>query len=426
VRLLHVNHRYSPFQGGSELYVQQVAERFAAQGHDVRVLTSDAWDLEYFWNPGRHRVESPASEVINGVVVRRVPVSHVPAPWFIFNASRRGMAEAVRLPLPIALFEAIARYQPLMPGLKAALAEAAPYDLAVATNLSLEGPAVWTRDQARRDDIPFVLIPFIHLGLSGDDATRRYVSMPHQRALLRDATAVLTMTAMEATFANSLGVDWWRLHVVGAGVNPEDVTGGCGNRFRERHGIEGGLVGCLGAMAPGKGTVQLVSAVVELRRQGHDIELALAGPELESFTRWYTGLDARDRAGIHLLGVIDANEKRDLLDAIDLLAMPSRTESFGIVYLEAWANRKPVVAAHAGAVTELVRDGENGLMVEFGNVDQLADAIRQLMRDRASAERLGRTGYELVEGNYTWERVFERVAAAYGSVLGVRVRTERK
>jgi len=158
-----------------------------------------------------------------------------------------------------------------------------------------------------------------------------------------------------------------------------------------------------------------------LRRSGEDIELVLAGPSLSSFERWYTALPARDRDGIHLLGVISQAEKRDMLAAIDVLALPSRTESFGIVYLEAWANRKPVIAAAVGAVPELVRHGENGLLVPFGSPHELAGCLRDLLRDAALSRALGAHGQELVMRSYTWEHVIERVRVAYARALGMAV-----
>jgi glycosyltransferase involved in cell wall biosynthesis len=176
-------------------------------------------------------------------------------------------------------------------------------------------------------------------------------------------------------------------------------------------------VAALGALAPDKGTRELVQAVARLNRNGRDVQLALAGPSLSSFERWYTGLDAGERLGTHLLGVISPDEKRDLFDAADIVALPSRTESFGIVFVEAWANRKPVIAADAGAVPELVRDGENGLLVPFGDVGALARAIERLLDDADLASALAERGYQLAMSTYTWAAVHDRVKRAFEIAL---------
>jgi glycosyltransferase involved in cell wall biosynthesis len=260
-------------------------------------------------------------------------------------------------------------------------------------------------------------MPFIHLGRENDPVARRYVSMPHQQALLRAPDAVVAMTQIESRYLSSIGVDPSRIVIAGAGMTPEDVAGGDGAAFRARHHLDAPIVAALGALAPDKGTPELVQAIARLNRGGRDVHLALAGPSLSTFERWYTALDAEQRLGTRLLGVISPDEKRDLFAAADIVALPSRTESFGIVFVEAWANRKPVIAAAAGAVPELVRDGENGLLVPFGDAGALARAIEQLLDDVDLARSLGERGYAIATREHTWAAVHERVKQAFEIAL---------
>ncbi len=97
-RLLHIVQRYAPYEGGSENYMRELSEQFAADGHAVTVLTTDAWDLEYFWNPAARRVDAPPDEILNGVRVLRFPVRHYPASSLGYRALRRAMAEVEPLP----------------------------------------------------------------------------------------------------------------------------------------------------------------------------------------------------------------------------------------------------------------------------------------------------------------------------------------
>ena len=64
-----------------------------------------------------------------------------------------------------------------------------------------------------------------------------------------------------------------------------------------------------------------------------------------------------------------------MLAAADVFAMPSRTDSFGIVYLEAWLYRLPVIAARTWGMSDVVRNGEDGLLVPFGDVSVLAQTL---------------------------------------------------
>ena len=98
--------------------------------------------------------------------------------------------------------------------------------------------------------------------------------------------------------------------------------------------------------------------------------------------------------------------------------MPSRTESFGIAYLEGWANSKPIIAARAGAVPELVRHGETGILVEFGDVSAIAEAILRLLASPREASRLAEAGREMTLEQFTWPKVVRRVMRAYELALG--------
>lgn len=413
MRLLHVNHRYAPYSGGSELVVQRISEAFVGQGHDVMVVTSDAFDLEYFWDRRRRRIDAPEHDDIGDVRVTRVAVRHLPASSLVFRGSRRLMGELSRLPLPASLFEIAARTQPWMPELVPMLRSIGSPDVILATNLGLESLAVAARDHARRAGSAFVLMPFLHLGVGDDRTARRYVTMPHQVRLLRDADAILTMTERERRFVVDLGIDSSRVVVTGAGVDTQQVTGGLGDAFRRRHQLSGFVVGSLGPPSAEKGTPDLVRAVAAMRQAGSDVQLVIAGPPMSSFIRWFESLPSDQQAGTTMLGYVDADERRDLLAAIDVFALPSRTESFGIVFLEAWLNRKPVVAARAGAVTELVRDGETGLLVPYGDPDALAVAFGRLRDDAYLRSSLADAGYRLTTSCYMWPDVLQRVKRGY-------------
>jgi glycogen(starch) synthase len=419
MKLAHINHRYAPFVGGSERYMQEISEALAGDGHEVHVVTSNAFDLEYFWDRRRRPIDAPAIEQLNGVSVHRVPVVHLPLGPLVFQGSRRLMGEASRLPvLPATGYRMVSRRLPYMPDLEHELLSLGSLDLVHAANIGIEGLGITAQQVARKRDIPFLFTPFIHLGQDNDAVARRYVSMPHQKGLLKSANSIVVMTDLEASFVISLGIDPDCIVVTGVGVDPGEVTGGDAERFRAEFGITGRLVGVASAVAFDKGSRDLVLAVAALRRRGHDVELMLAGPVLQQFETWFASLPEHDRAGIHLPGFISPEQKRDMLAAIDILAMPSRTESFGIAYLEGWANSKPVIAARAGAVPELVRDGENGRLVEFGDPAGLANTILDLLSDPARSATMAEAGRKMTLSKYTWPAVTARVRRAYEHALG--------
>jgi glycogen(starch) synthase len=107
-----------------------------------------------------------------------------------------------------------------------------------------------------------------------------------------------------------------------------------------------------------------------------------------------------------------------MLDACSLLVLPSRSDSFGIVFLEAWFYGKPVVGAMAGGIPGLVRDGTDGLLVPFGDVKELALSIQKLLLDKEYARGLGQAGRARVLSEFTWDEKYAVVKGLYEELTG--------
>jgi glycosyltransferase involved in cell wall biosynthesis len=207
------------------------------------------------------------------------------------------------------------------------------------------------------------------------------------------------------------------MHVVGVGIEPAEIEGGDAARFRAKHNIEGPIVFFQGTAAYDKGTHHTVQAMQRLWREGHEATLVIAGPIMSHFQHFYNELPPADKGRIKLLGFISPEEKRDLFAAGEVFLMPSRTDSFGIVYLEAWLCGIPVIGARAGGVPAVIEEERDGLLVNFGDIPDLAAKIKLLLDDRATATRLAEAGRQKVLARYTWEKVFGNIRAVYDAVL---------
>src|SRR4029077_8196476 len=102
-----------------------------------------------------------------------------------------------------------------------------------------------------------------------------------------------------------------------------------------------------------------------------------------------------------------------LMAAADLVVLPSAYEGLPNVVLEAMRFRKPVVATAAPGTTELVVDGETGLLVPIGKPPALAQPIRTLVVDRELARRLGEGGFARVEAEFRVDTMIARFAELY-------------
>ena len=426
MHILHIVQLYYPVASGAGRYFAEVGERLVAEGHCVTVLSTDAYDLEYFWNGKRRRVETPA-ETHNGVRIIRFPVRRIIGPPITYPIWRRLMVELSRLPGTAPLLRRMAMLTPRLPDMgrffQAHVADR--FDLIHATNITLDFAILPAFGFARAHGIPFIATPFVHLGPPGDSAILRYYSMRHQIELLRQSQRVITMTGLEGDALAARGVDRTRMRRVGVGVNPAEVAGGDAARFRTEQQIGGRLVLYIGAMAFDKGAIHTVKAMQRLWAHGEDATLALIGAPLAHFTQFYERLPAADKARMRLLPYAPDQVKRDALAAADLFAMPSRTDSFGITYLEAWCYGLPVVGARAGGVPDVIDDGRDGVLVPFGDVEAIAGAIGRLLRDRDEARRLGAAGRAKMLRELTWDHIYAQVRAVYDEVVGDQGRTTK-
>jgi phosphatidylinositol alpha-1,6-mannosyltransferase len=166
-----------------------------------------------------------------------------------------------------------------------------------------------------------------------------------------------------------------------------------------------------------KGHDVLIEALALVRAKVPRVEWVVIGEgplrvELEALARSHGVADS-----VRFLGSVSDEERNSWLRRAELLAMPSRLpggglagEGFGIVYLEAGARGKPVVAGNVAGAVDAVADGESGLLVDPADPHEVAEAITRLLLDRELARRLGRAGAKRAQG-FAWPVIVRRVEA---------------
>lgn len=266
---------------------------------------------------------------------------------------------------------------------------------------------------ARRRGLPFVLTPYHHPRWRG----YRYSAWTD---LYRAADAVLTLTRAEARELWRLGVRDERLFVIGgAGDEPMPADPA---RFFHRIGRRAErLVLFVGQLYDYKGVATLLDAATELRARGVDLDLAFVGPQTHFSRRLFA---ERKAPWLHVTGPVDNQTKWDAIEAATVVCVPSAQESFGRVYIEAWAKAKPVIGGRIPSVSEVITDGENGSLVEPGSVFQLAQALERVLSDSTLAARMGEAGRQEREERFTWEQVVARVERVYEGLLSPAIAAE--
>ena len=410
MRIAHFIQRYPPALGGSEAYFARLSRFFAAQGDHVSVFTSNAVALDAFWS--RRAATLPAGVTMDdGVEVRRYGLLRWPG--------RRYVLKPLSL-VPHRLWQCLTLpCNPICPGMWRDVGRMDGFDVVHASAFPYAWPIACARRLARRRRVPFLLTPFLHLGdpAHAGDATRRSYLAPPLAWLLREADVVFVQTPSERDAVVGLGIAADKVVLQGLGVDPAECTGG--DRLAARRawavGDDEVVVGHLANQSQEKGTIDLLQAMEMLWQRGDMAHVVLAGPEMPNFRNFWTGFERRLRpewrARIHQLGVLDDRQKRDFFAGIDIFALPSRSDSFGLVLLEAWANSKPVVGYRAGGIADLVQHDRDGMLVRCGDITALADALRWLSASQERRITFGAAGHSRLEREFRWSAKLQLVEA---------------
>lgn len=412
MRVAHFVHRYPPALGGSEAYFGRLSRHLAAAGDAVTVFTTAALDLEAFWSP-RGRCLPAGTAVEDGVTVRRYRLWRVRGQGYLLKALSL---------LPHRGWQALTvSCNPLAWGMwRDAGRPAGRFDVVHATAFPYGWPLACARRLARRLGAPFVLTPFLHLGDPDDphDRTRRAYTRPALLELARAADRVFVQTEGEREALLQRGFPPERLVLQGMGLDEASCTGGDRLAARAAWGVGPGecVVGHLANNSREKGSVDLLAAAAGAWERGGRFTVVLAGPAMPNFERYWATYPRKDR--VRRLGVLDDGQKRDFFAGLDAFALPSRSDSFGIVLLEAWANGAPNLGYRAGGVAGVIRHEKDGLLVRCGNLDGLAAALLRLAGDAELRQRLGAAGHERTRREFRWEDKLGLVRAVYRELAG--------
>jgi len=398
LNILIVSHNYFPAIGGAEKKIKEISERLVKSGEEVTVFCSNADTIAAYIRP-EIPLLLPNIERINGVGVRRFPVYQGMRPLL-----NRVHSLFWKYGLPFNdIVRTIWNGPIIFNMLPHILKEKA--DIIIATPFPfLNMYYAYIAKKIRK--ISMVAIPCLHT----EDVWAFDRKIMYK--ILSDTEMIMANTNYEREYLIARGIEKDLISVLGDGVNPQDFGSSNPEEFRKRYDIGNApVVLFVGRKEESKGIDTLIDSMSIVWRKIPQAKLIVAGARTfysKEIEKKVYALDAGKRKNIILIDNFQDSEKPNLFASCDIFAMPSKGESFGIAYLEAWASGKPVIGCRIGAVASLIEEGKDGLLVEWRDHYELASAILRLMANEDLRRKFGESGKKKACGKYTWDIITER------------------
>ena len=167
-----------------------------------------------------------------------------------------------------------------------------------------------------------------------------------------------------------------------------------------------------------KGVDHLIRAIAQTRAEIPNLNLVAigSGDDLPRLRSLATELGVASQ--VHFFENLSREQVAACYSRADVFALPSSGEGFGLVFLEAMAFSKPIIAAASAGAIDVVENDVSGLLVPPGDPEKLAHALVRLLRDASLRKRLGQRGGEIVRSRYRFD-IFQSELASVLEVVSI-------
>jgi glycosyltransferase involved in cell wall biosynthesis len=238
-------------------------------------------------------------------------------------------------------------------------------------------------------------------------------TLPLIRCLWRRADAMLCISHAVKDWLTQQGVPSEKARVIHYGIEMERFSQSV-VRFGEKSNLNGyTVIGSIGRLEPRKNHECLIAAMPDVCKSVPNALLLIAGHDAWGYGETLRRLIDQLGLGANVRLVGFQNDVPSFLSAIDVFAFATKSEGFGQVLVEAMAAGKPVVASRIPPLTEIVVDGETGLLVEPGQPKAFADAITELLIDLDQRQCMSRLAERRVQRHFAADRMVAETLALY-------------
>lgn len=356
--------RFPPrWLAGTEIATYNIAKYLAKKGHDIHVITSLDDGL-----PGR--------SLEQGFYVHRI-----------------GVPRARFLGIIVFWLRVLLRIRRLRP------------DLVQVQGIGMGVPAFLAKK--------LLGTPYIVWGRGTDVYLSWLFKKPISKLVLRNPDRVIALTEdMKKEIQKNYGRP---VDVIPNGIDLESYEAlPAKSAIRDKLGLDNDerIIVFVGTLRPVKGVKYLIEALDIIKRKDTTAKLMLVGDGEERHSLEGRVEELNLGSSVTFVGKVPNEKVTQYMAAADILVLPSLSEGFPNVALEAMAVGLPVVASMVGGLPELIEEGENGFLTEPKSPDQIADRTLLLLCDEQLRRRISMNNREKVKV-YSWERVVDKVEEIY-------------
>lgn len=426
--ILYLPTRYFPSISGAEFYFQRMAELLTTKyNYGIEIYTSNAIDFKALRNSSG-KILTPDNKYfyeVNRLKVNRFPVN--------YNISNKDILKILKvipsynaLNLHDDVLEKIIRNGPYLGDLLDYLLKKQDlnYDLIHTTYFPYFN-CVISLIIGTLLKKPTICTPFFHF------SNPRYTDLK-VIDLLKKFDLLIVCTNVEKEFLVQkckiqpgqikvipMGVDYTKFQ----NVNKNTLSNlSFKEKFFNKNEKKYKLILFCGYKNYEKGALSILKSIPYILKKIKKVYFAFIGPSTVAFNRELSKIKKLEKVKIinfspeNLTGYFDKKKLAAFKEA-DIYLMPSRSDAFGISFLEAWSMGKPVIGARIGATPEVIRENIDGLLVEFDNPKDIAQKVIFLLKNNKLRKIYGSAGQLKVSQKYTWDIVAKETHYTYQNLL---------
>ncbi|QEE14829.1 glycosyltransferase family 4 protein [Promethearchaeum syntrophicum] len=268
---------------------------------------------------------------------------------------------------------------------------------------------------AKYFNIPSIVTPFLH------DSNLRYQNQEIFE-ILKKFDKIIACTNHEKNLYISNGIKEEKIHVFPMGIDINRFQKDCRSDFLKYYSIKSPILLFCGHKNYEKGALTILDTIPLVIKKYPNISFIFIGSPTKAFNykygkirKNYPSLQFINISPDNLSGIFDP-QKIGAFQLTDIFCMPSRSDAYGIVYLEAWACKKPVIGVDNDSMREVIEHEKDGILVKFDDVEDLKNAIINLLKNPKKRKEMGENGFLKVSNLNNWNEIGIKTMQIYTQI----------